>query len=345
MMRRTLPTLLLILLIFAWAKGAIKLRNYENQLRRAVEQIERIKSDPSEYRDQGLEAIRTLIPRSEDIVIEGQAKPFHVDNTWLYMKLDLYETEDDPQQKLAKLNEIAGMLSALDDHLLRLEEASLSEMDSALSREKIRQILDRPDYQAREESRLGAFLRSIWQAVSNFLSDLFQAFIRMLNRLFGTSTEASWISRVIIIAVLFAAFIGAMLIALKIKPRKRRSKKRTVLGEDIEAGTSPEDLAESAMAAARAGDFRTGMRKLYLSLLYDLAERGLIELEENATNYEYLSRVARFTSLVPAMRYLTDRFDYFWYGMFPSTEKDFSAYLERYHEALERAQRLSEHAA
>jgi hypothetical protein len=345
MTRRMLQTLLLILLIFAGATGAVKLRKYENQVRRAVEQIERIKTDPSEYGDQGLETIRTLMPESEELEIEGRAKPFVVDNTWLYLKLDSYEEEDDPQQKLAKLNEIGGMLSALGDHLLRIEETSASKMDSADSREKIKQILNRPDYQARKESRLGAFLKSSWETVSNFLSELYQAFMRMLNRLFGTSSSGSWISIVLIIALAFAAFLVAMRIARQIKPRRRRSKKRTVLGEEIEAGTSPQDLAEAAMAAARAGDFRTGMRKLYLSLLYDLAERRLIELEENATNHEYLLRVARFTSLVPAMRYLTDQFDYFWYGMLPSTEKDFSAYLARYREALERAEGLSQHAA
>src|SRR5215208_1565028 len=115
MKRRLLPSLLLILLSFANASGAIKLRDYENRVRRAVEQVERIKTDPLEYKEQGLEAIRALVPRYEEIEIEGGAKPFHADNTWLYTILDLYHVEDDPQQKLAMLNEIGGKLSALDD--------------------------------------------------------------------------------------------------------------------------------------------------------------------------------------------------------------------------------------
>jgi hypothetical protein len=345
MLRRLIPTLLFTLLIFADASGAVKLRNYENQIRRAVEQIERIKTDPSEYEKQGIEAITTLIPRSEEIEIEGQAKPFPVDNIWLYLMLNEYQAEDDPQLKVAKLNEIGGMLSALGDHLLLIEEASTSKPDSVDSREKVREILNRADYQKRKESRLGAFIRKTWETITNFLSEIYEAFVRMLAKLFGTSTEGSWISRVVIIAALVAAFLGIVRMAMQIRPLKRRPKKRTVLGEEIEAGTSPRDLAEAAMAAARSGDYRTGMRKLYLSLLYELSDRNLIELEENATNHEYLSRVSRFTSLVPAMQYLTHRFDYFWYGMFPSTEEDFSAYLARYHEALERAQGLGERAA
>jgi hypothetical protein len=345
MLRRLIPTLLLTLLIFADARGAVKLRYYENQVRRAVEQVERIKTDPSEYEKQGIETIITLMPRTEEIEIEGQAKPFAVDNIWLYLMLNEYQAEDDPQRKVAKLNEIGGMLSALGDHLLRIEEASTSKIDSADSRARIREILNRPDYQARKESRLGAFLRKTRQTISNFFNELYQAFARLLGRLFGASTGGSWISRVLIIAALVAAFLGVLRMALRIRPLKRRPKKRTVLGEEIEAGTSPHDLAEAAMAAARSGDFRTAMRKLYLSLLYDLADRRLIELEENATNHEYLSRVSRYASLAPAMRYLTDRFDYFWYGMSPSTKEDFSSYLARYREASERAQSLGERAA
>ena len=70
-------------------------------------------------------------------------------------------------------------------------------------------------------------------------------------------------------------------------------------------------------------------------------ERNLIELEESATNHEYLSKVSRFSRLVGPMRYLTDRFDYVWYGMFPSSEEDFAAYLASYLEAMEGARTLS----
>jgi hypothetical protein len=45
------------------------------------------------------------------------------------------------------------------------------------------------------------------------------------------------------------------------------------------------------------------------------------------------------------MSYLTDRFDQVWYGMFPSSEDDFAAYLAGYLEAMERARTLSEQAA
>ena len=131
-----------------------------------------------------------------------------------------------------------------------------------------------------------------------------------------------------------------MRVVRQIKPRKKRARKRTILGEELDAATTPRDLADAAMAAARAGDFRTAIRKLYISLLYDLAERNVIELEDSATNHEYLARLSRFNSLTAPVGYLTDRFDYCWYGMTASSEEEFSTCLARYKEAMERAQSL-----
>jgi proline dehydrogenase len=42
------------------------------------------------------------------------------------------------------------------------------------------------------------------------------------------------------------------------------------------------------------------------------------------------------------MLYLTERFDYFWYGMFACSEQDFNAYLEKYREAIRQARQASE---
>jgi hypothetical protein len=131
----------------------------------------------------------------------------------------------------------------------------------------------------------------------------------------------------------------------RIRPARRRAKKRIVLGEEVEADATPRDLADAATAAASLGDFRTAIRKLYVSLLYDLAEKRLIELEDSATNHEYLAKVSSHRALVPPMRFLTDRFDYIWYGMYPSSAEEFSDCLARYREAVQGAAALSEQRA
>jgi hypothetical protein len=73
--------------------------------------------------------------------------------------------------------------------------------------------------------------------------------------------------------------------------------------------------------------------------------RGLIELEDSATNHEYMRRVSRFNVLASPMSYMTDRFDYVWYGMFPSSEEDFAAYRSHYDEAMARASTINDPAS
>ena len=327
----------MLLLLLAQAAVAASLRNYENRITRAAEQIERIKADP-EYGEPGLETIRELLPRSEKIEHEG--KTISVDNTWLYVSLDAYNTEKDTQEKLAKLNEIGGRLRALDEQIVRAEEMPAGKTDSTDARSKINNILNRSEYREKQDSRVGAFIKEVWRKIRNFLSELYAAFMRLLGKIFGSTAQGGWFAKLLVIATLAAAVIFIMRMFRQIKPRKKRARKRTILGEELDAATTPGDLADAAMAAARAGDFRTAIRKLYISLLYDLAERNVIELEDSATNHEYLARLSRFNSLTAPVGYLTDRFDYCWYGMTASSEEEFSTCLARYKEAMERAQSL-----
>ncbi|HTF37241.1 MAG TPA: DUF4129 domain-containing protein, partial [Blastocatellia bacterium] len=214
------------------------------------------------------------------------------------------------------------------------------------SRDRIREILSRPAYQAEQETPVGAFVKKVWRKVRGFVGEILYALMRLLERLFGAGAGSGWISKVLLALVLATALIVAVVLARRLRrPQTKRKKTRLVLGEEIAADGTSGELAEAGLAAARAGDFRTAVRKLYVSLLYELGERNLIELEDSATNHEYLRKASRFTALVGPMRYLTDRFDYVWYGMFPSSEDDFAAYLARYEEAMERARTLGEQAA
>jgi len=321
------------------ARGGSRLLNYENRVVRATEQVGRIKTD-AEYGEEGVSYIKKLLPKSEEIEIEGSSMT--VDNTWLHEALDRYEKETDAQQRLSKLNEVEGWLRELDEHLRRAQSPAVS-TDANDSREKLRSILARREFQPEQETRLGRIVKEVRQKIASLLSEIYSAIGRLVERLFGVSAANGWFQIVLMVALLLAAALGVVRMAKAIRPRKRLETKHRVLGEEIPAGTNSRDLAEAALANARAGDFRTGVRNLYLSLLYELSERGLIELDEGATNHEYLARVSRLASVAVPMGYLTDRFDYFWYGKFASSEEEFSSCLARYEEAMDQA-RASSHS-
>ena len=338
-MSKLISTTLLTFFIAIEAAGAARLLNYENRVVRAVEQIERIKSD-KDYGEEGVSYIKRLLPKSEQI--EFERREVTVDNSWLYVLLDSYSAETDPQRRNAVLNEVTGRLRALDEQLRRAEAASSGETES--SRDKLREILSRPAYQPEQETAIGSFIKRIFRKVRGFIGDVYSSLTRLLERLFGVSAQSAWFSNAVLIVVLAAAMIAAIAMIRKRRraPAKRKKKTRTVLGEEIATDSTSSELAEAGLAAARAGDFRIAVRKLYVALLYELAERNVIELDDSSTNHEYLNKVSRFPVLAGPMRYLTDRFDYVWYGMFPSTEEDFAAYLSKYEEATMKAKTLAD---
>ncbi len=340
-MSKLLITLPLMLLLVVEAGAAARLLNYENRVVRAAELIKRIKTD-REYSDDGIGDIKGMLHRSEPIEYEG--REILVDNAWLYVLLDSYAAEKDPQQRFAKLDEAVGRLRALDDHLRRAVSGESGEV--ANPTDKIREILSRPEYQPEQETVVGTFVKKVMRKIRFFVGEIYSALTRLLERLLGASASGSWIPNLVLLGVLAAALVIAVHLGRRIRrPQVKRKKTRLVLGEEIGADSTSRELAEAGLAAARAGDFRTAVRKLYVSLLYELGERNLIELEDSATNHEYLSRASRFSGLAGPMRYLTDRFDYVWYGMFPSSEDDFAAYFARYEEAMERARTLGEQTA
>jgi hypothetical protein len=337
--KHALAAMLIIFLAAAESRAATTLLDYENRVFRAAEQVERIKADEG-YAAEGIEHIRELLPNSETVLMNGQL--IKVDNSWLHALITRYQVEKDAQLRLARLTEAGGRLRALDDHLREIELARTTEAEQNNPRLKVQEILNRPEYKPKRQNKVVAFIKGIWDSIVNFISDMFRAVRRLLGQLFGSTAEGSWLSIAVVILVLgVLAFFVARAIR-KAKPRRRRPKKRTILGEEIDAGTTAEALAERAYEVAREGDFRNAIRKLYIALLYELSERRLIELEESATNREYLARVSGKGALTKAMAYMTDRFDYFWYGMIPTSGEDFSAYQARYKEAVQSAQAFSQ---
>ncbi len=334
-------TILLALVLAADCSAAATLLDYEHRVVRAAEQIERIKTDKV-YGEEGVIYIKRLLPRTEQIEFEDGETT--IDNTWLYGLLESYSTEKDSQQRTARLNDAGGRLRALDAHL-RLAAAPASG-EVADPHERIREILSRPAYQPERETEIGAFVKKVMHKIRGILGEIYSALTRLLERLFGASAGSGWISNAVLGLVLAAAAIVIARFARSLRrPQTRRKRTRLVLGEEIAVDGTSRELADSGLAAARAGDFRTAVRKLYVSLLYELSERNLIELDDSATNHEYLRRASRLTGLAGPMRYLTDRFDHVWYGMFPSSAADFASYLARYEEAMERARTLSEQTA
>ena len=339
-MKRLLMAGILALLIAGGALAA-GLKDYKERVSAAVAQIQLMleAEDRIEDASEGVRQIKTLLPKSESVEAESQIVT--VDNSWLHESLATYADQHNRRKRMEQLTEIGARLSALEAGLIGTEEAAPNP-EAGGPKERIKEVLSRPPYREKPDNPVTSFIKEIRRKILNFFGELLR---KIFGGIFGQGSGAGLFLLVLIVIGLGAALILAVRMLRGRGSVRKADRKRTVLGEDIEAGVTSADLAAAALTAARSGDFRTAMRKLYISLLYDLAERDLIEIEGHMTNREYLARVSRFAALAGSMRNLTDRFDHFWYGMFPSSEADFKEYMERYSEAMEGARSAGQQAA
>jgi hypothetical protein len=87
---------------------------------------------------------------------------------------------------------------------------------------------------------------------------------------------------------------------------------------------SEEDISkinfdELIAKALESKQYKLAVRYLFLKSLKILSEKGLIELKNNKTNYQYLTEIKN-NQIADAFQVTTNRFEWIWYGDFPVDE-------------------------
>jgi len=101
--------------------------------------------------------------------------------------------------------------------------------------------------------------------------------------------------------------------------RNRRNISSDVTINEEEDSGDPDALLRNAI---RAGNYRLAVRYLYLQVLDKLAERKVIEINSNKTNYEYVLEVRKH-KFANEFASLTLKYEYVWYGEYPVDGKLF----------------------
>jgi Domain of unknown function (DUF4129) len=101
---------------------------------------------------------------------------------------------------------------------------------------------------------------------------------------------------------------------------------RAPVDTDPEANLTASQAIDQAGTLARSGDYRTGVRYLYLAALLRLDERGLLRYDRALTNREYLERLRDNPRLQAALAQVVETFDRVWYGYAPLDQAAFDAY-------------------
>jgi hypothetical protein len=89
------------------------------------------------------------------------------------------------------------------------------------------------------------------------------------------------------------------------------------------------DWERSMQQAMKAGDMAMAIKYSYLHLLKLLQQKDLINFRSDKTNHEYYREIKNLAYRKP-FKQLTSQYEYIWYGKYPVSEQQFSAYMSTF---------------
>jgi hypothetical protein len=339
--RRGLACLCLLLcaccLSLVPARGATSLDDYAARVSQAAEraaELARSTGGDEASERSALGNVTGLLPATEDITHGGEV--VHVDNSWLHQAVSGLNWGDDEARR-AQLRDIAEWLGALGRRLREAAGGAVTQGAPSAAEERLRQILSREEFQAeaQQDSFLRAWLRKIQEAIDRLLVWLFTR-----NGPGGAPSAGTVrLLRYLILGVAVAAALVCVAMLLRRwrwgglrRRRKQEAEAREVLGEQLEAGATADDLLREAAEMARKGDFRLAIRRAYIALLCELEQRGKLKLHRSKTNNDYLRELSRDAEKLPPVAQMTSRYERVWYGRGEATLEDYAKFIERYRE-------------
>lgn len=315
---------------------AISLKEYRGEIETARGYFgSLVNGSPPETRS--LDTVRRLVPKQQSI--EWQGGSVEADSSWLYDAIEHLSSEPDASKRTLMATAINERLAAIVESLDEIDRATASGSTKDEEKQKIAAILARPEYQKPPPEEESLFSRWV-KAFQDWFS---RAFPQTPDIPDGGPQTASSIGLWLQILI-YALVIGVIVFLLyRFLPflterfgskEKPSSRDRVILGERVSANESASDLFAEAQELARRGDLRSAIRKGYIALLCDLADRKVISLARNKTNRDYLRDLRKRADLFAGVQSLTGQYERSWYGSQAVAPEDWDAFHARYREAI-----------
>lgn len=296
-------------------------------------------SENQKYRSETLERLRQLFPATETIAWRGGET--QINNAWILDRLKNYDDERDQTKRAAILHEIAERLSAVESKLNEVEGAAVSGTSKNETKQKLANILNRPEYQRPEEKKENLLQRK-WRELQEWIDGHFP------KPKMGTPNPAffqsfSQILQIIIFAVVlsvigFVLYRFAPFLRSRFALRERKdARARVILGEHLAEDETSQNLFAEAERLASEGNLRAAIRKGYIALLCELSDRKLIGLAQHKTNRDYLRDVRKKTELHQDLKNLTGSFERHWYGFDLTEPNDWEEFKQNYRQTIGKA--------
>jgi Domain of unknown function (DUF4129) len=329
-------------LLYSKAEASVQYHNYAERIGQAetiADNITEGKPTANEILSSMI-AIKGLIPVSEEIEFRGSL--VRVDNRWLHEAVDkvISNVTNDNEERWSMLLDVYFGLSLLHDRLEKSE--SPAGVQNQNHKAQLEQILARPEYHQDElkESKIRKWIDKL--------------FFKGLRRIFSdfepesdeVPTGSVMVSgfRIFLLVLLFAALIyGLYKLMKRAGPRLKYEEEngsRQVLGEEIEANSTPAELFARASELASRGDYRSAIRRAYIALLFELEQRGKLRLHRSKTNRDYLEAIRREQLIFHPFSTMTRTFENVWYGQAAASGENFEEFVNRYHETVAKSRDL-----
>jgi hypothetical protein len=309
--------------------GPAALEEYVSRIHRAAQAIDSLRSadeteSDSDYQKRlasTADAVVLLLPSKERI--RFRTSDVEVDNRWLADELkELQKAGVTTGNRENEIAFIVDRLTALESELSNGER-----IDAANNRDenkaRLSAIMRRPEYN--EQIQGPSALRRWWNRFVNWLRGLFGNTAPVDT---GTVTKASKVVQYLVYGLVGAAILFALwkllplLRSFRLQGKKTKRQERIVLGEKLSPEQTAADLLAEAELLARSGDLRAAIRKGYIAVLLELADRKLLRLERNNTNRDYLRALSARQEIFESMKILTGSFERHWYGLLAANEVD-----------------------
>jgi hypothetical protein len=263
-----------------------------------------------------------------------------VNNEWIAKSIISFSAKQDADQKKRIVSAVAERLDAIVMKIGDLYAAESRQLTKDEEKQRLAEILNREEYlpaDAENESLAARFLKYISDWL-NSMSPKPQA------PLPGGTGDMSVLktalqTTILILAISLIAFVlfrfGPLLIE-RIRGRKKTTKRQQILGEEIAADATTDDLFMAAEELARDGDIRGAIRKGYISLLFELSQRKMIGLAKHKTNRDYLGDLKKYEPIRKRVGGLTSNYERHWYGSREAGEGDWDVFKTEYRETLKR---------
>jgi hypothetical protein len=239
------------------------------------------------------------------------------------------EALKDRKAAAERLDAVSSRLSTLETQV----DAPASQRKPSDARAAARAVLSRPEFQSEPAPDPSAFEK---------VSDKVIAWIKNHWPQWKPVNGPSWSPNIKVIYTILGILVVALfalLVWVIVGAVGRRSARSRVLAVDdtetalVEARDT-DSILDLADEKARAGDYRSAFRLVYLATLVALDTGGVLRFDRSKTNWEYLRalRSAGRADVYEKMQPLTLDFDRLWYGFAKAGAEDYQRARLRYQE-------------